>query len=252
MDGSAPTPSETQTFIALGGNLGEVAKTFQHALDELETRPEIRIGTISDNHATPAVGEQAGGGFLNAAAELWVSLEPHALLRVLQSVETQLGRVRTRRWAPRTIDLDLIFYGDRIIDTPDLQVPHPACWYRRFVLDPLAEIAGGVVHPTKHVTVRELRRRLLERPLPVGLCGGNSEVRRELGGALSAEFAEIALNPDWKSGDQPPALLCWLGDPLSESAAIPFESLPRPPRLDATVSEPLPFLRDVLAAAIGN
>lgn len=249
MEGRDKPAASTRCFVALGGNLGNVAETFETALGELVEEPDIRLGQISRNFATPAVGPNAGGGFLNAAAELFTSLSPLELLARLQHIEANHGRTRTVHWGPRKLDLDLVLYGDRVIDLPELQVPHPACWYRRFVLDPMTEIAADVVHPVKRATFAELRSRLLPRPLPVGLTGGTAELRSQIAAQLATEVPQVAIHTDWHSGEEPPALLMWLG--TGDDAV--FQSLPLLPRLDASASsDPFSFAGDVLRAALGE
>jgi 2-amino-4-hydroxy-6-hydroxymethyldihydropteridine diphosphokinase len=155
------------------------------------------------------------------------------------------------------LDLDLILYGDQVIDQPQLQVPHPASWYRRFVLDPLVEIAADVVHPQKQLTIGELRSRLLVRPLPVSLAGGSEETRAELRGRLSAEFPDAVIHDwDWRSQARLslPALLIWLGtDTALGPDVATLDRLPLLPRLDATaLADDLEVaIRDVLQAALG-
>jgi len=107
---------------------------------------------------TAPVGGPPQGPYLNAVAELSTDLPPRALLELLLSVEKRLGRERTpgERNAPRRIDLDLLFYGERVIDEPGLSVPHPRLHQRRFVLEPLAELAPALVHPVLGKTVGEL------------------------------------------------------------------------------------------------
>jgi 2-amino-4-hydroxy-6-hydroxymethyldihydropteridine diphosphokinase len=267
------TAANLRCFVALGGNVKNVAETFESALSELATstgrhenrprQPVIRLGRISTNFATPAVGPQAGGGFLNAAAELFTALSPLELLGRLQQVEASHGRDRTgigparspapAEWGPRTLDLDLILYGDRVIDAPELQVPHPACWYRRFVLDPLAEIAAEVIHPVKRASFGELRSRLLPRPLTAAFAGGTSDQRSELADRLREEFPPATFDADWSPGIELPALLFWMGMGSGRSDDATFETLPLLPRLDASaVPDLLAFLRSVLQAALGE
>ncbi|MBA3313896.1 MAG: 2-amino-4-hydroxy-6-hydroxymethyldihydropteridine diphosphokinase, partial [Planctomycetaceae bacterium] len=119
---------------------------------------DLRVGAVSRIYSTPPMGSAAGGPFSNAAASIETSLDPIALLDRLLSVEDAMGRSRDVRWGPRSLDLDLIFYGSQIIDSPRLRVPHPGCWYRRFVLDPLDEVAPHAIHPETGQTVRELRQ----------------------------------------------------------------------------------------------
>ncbi len=183
----------TTCLISLGGNLGDVMATIGGALLRLHQSPGIRVGTCSSLLRTLPVGADAGTEFVNAAAILETSLTAHELLDRLLAIETELGRVRTIHWGPRTLDLDLIFFGDAIIDDrPRLRVPHLACWYRRFVLDPLTEIAPQFVHPEKHVSISELQRRLLIRPLPVTLLGDADELETLIA-AVQPEFPEADL-----------------------------------------------------------
>ena len=193
----APLPSTSHlstprsAWIALGGNLGDVESTIAQALERLNHTPGIERISSSTVHRTVPVGENAGIPFGNAVAHLATVLDPLALLDRLQEIETQLGRVRTMRWGPRTLDLDLLLYGDEVIDQPKLQVPHPACWYRRFVLDPWVEIGADVVHPTKLQTIARLRDRLLVRPMSITFIGGEREQREGLLRSLKSEFPEI-------------------------------------------------------------
>lgn len=149
------------TYIALGANLGDRAGNIAAALDRLRADPASEVGDVSSLLANPAVGGPAGSpAFLNGAARIDTSLSPRALLDLLLSIERSLGRVRRTRWEPRAIDLDLILYGDRIIDEPDLSVPHPLMHQRLFVLEPLVEIAPTVIHPRLGVSMAELLRQL--------------------------------------------------------------------------------------------
>jgi 2-amino-4-hydroxy-6-hydroxymethyldihydropteridine diphosphokinase len=174
--------------------MGSVAETLREAWQRLHSPPEIIVGPMSSLHRTSAVGADAGGEFINAAGRLETSLAARELLQRLHTVEAEFGRVRTLRWGPRTLDLDLLFFGDAIIDAaPHLQVPHPAAWYRRFVLDPLVEIASSFVHPVKRRTIGELRERLLVRPLPVQIVE-TGEPTPKLLEPLAWEFPSAALS----------------------------------------------------------
>ena len=129
-------------FIGLGANLGDRSATLSAALDRLDRVEGIRVVTRSSFHETAPVGGPAGQPmYLNAAAKLETTLEPHALLSVLQQIELEFGRQRLERWGPRTLDLDLLLYDSLVIETPELTLPHPLMHERPFVLAPLAEIA---------------------------------------------------------------------------------------------------------------
>lgn len=149
--------------IALGGNLGDVRATAQAALVQLNETPGLEVERTSRWYSTAPVGCE--GRFLNAAALLRSELTPLQLLERLQEIETAQGRMRTGHWTPRTLDLDLMLFGQWQVDHPQLKVPHPAAWYRRFVLDPACEVAGDWVHPGCGMTLGQLRDRLLPRPL---------------------------------------------------------------------------------------
>ena len=147
----------TRAYIALGANLGDREANIRRALAEMAIDPAIRVVQVSPLLENPAVGGPSDSPeFLNAVAEIETSLEPEPLLDRLLKIEGQLGRVRERKWEPRVIDLDILLFADRIIQTPRLTIPHPLMHERRFVLEPLAQIAPGVVHPTMHRTAAEL------------------------------------------------------------------------------------------------
>ncbi len=144
-------------YIALGSNLGDREGMIRGAVERLRCDPGINDVQVSSLHEYPAVGGPPGqGSYLNAAARLETKLEPLELLHLLLHIERELGRERRERWGPRTIDLDLLLFDDLVIDTPDLTVPHPRMHERRFVLEPLAEIAGPVLHPSLRRTVQYL------------------------------------------------------------------------------------------------
>ncbi len=151
------TGSEHTAFIGMGSNLGDRRAHLEGALRALGRHPRVEPCAVSPFIETEPVGGPAGQGpYLNGAARLSTTLAPRPLLRLLQEVERQGGRERNVRWGPRTLDLDLLLYEDRIINTPDLQVPHPRMHKRHFVLEPLSHIAPDAVHPVLGRTVRQL------------------------------------------------------------------------------------------------
>jgi 2-amino-4-hydroxy-6-hydroxymethyldihydropteridine diphosphokinase len=135
-------------YIGLGSNLGDREATLRRAVDLLGSRPGIRVVAVSSLHETEPVGLLEQPRFLNAAAAVETELSPRALLDELLAVERALGRTREGpRYGPRTIDLDLLVYGEEVVREEGLDVPHPRLHERRFVLEPLAELAPGLVVP---------------------------------------------------------------------------------------------------------
>jgi 2-amino-4-hydroxy-6-hydroxymethyldihydropteridine diphosphokinase len=141
----------TSSYIGLGGNVGDVAAAMARALDALGALPDSALVATSRLYRTPAWGVTDQPDFINAVARLDTPLSPRALLEALLAIERDAGRTRladgSDRWGPRTLDLDLLLYGDRVIDEPGLHVPHPRLHERAFALVPLVEIAADAVIP---------------------------------------------------------------------------------------------------------
>jgi 2-amino-4-hydroxy-6-hydroxymethyldihydropteridine diphosphokinase len=143
-------------YIGLGANLGEPRQQLQAALAQLAAADEVELVRVSSFYLNPPLGPPDQPWYVNAVAQVRTRLAPEELLRLLQSIESVLGRVRGEHWGPRVIDLDLLLYGGEIIAAPDLTVPHPEMPRRIFVLVPLAEIAPQALHPILKKTAAEL------------------------------------------------------------------------------------------------
>jgi 2-amino-4-hydroxy-6-hydroxymethyldihydropteridine diphosphokinase len=139
----------TKAFIGIGSNLGEREAYVRRALELLAAEEGIDVVAVSELRETEPVGPVEQGRFVNGAALLETELSPRELLQRLLTIEGCLGRVRNERFGPRTIDLDLLVYGDAVVDEPGLTVPHPRLHERRFALEPVAELAPGLVIPGK-------------------------------------------------------------------------------------------------------
>jgi 2-amino-4-hydroxy-6-hydroxymethyldihydropteridine diphosphokinase len=151
------TVAAVTAYIALGSNLGDRAANIAQAIDLLRAGDRVRVMRVSSNYDNPAVGGPVDSpAFLNAAAEIETTLAARELLHRLLEIEHELGRARREKWAPRNIDLDLLLYGDEVIDEPDLRIPHPLMHTRRFVLHPLAEIAPRTTHPLHRRSIADL------------------------------------------------------------------------------------------------
>ncbi len=148
--------SRIRVFIGVGSNLGNREESLRKAAEAIRRIPKTRWLRSSKVLETEPVGGPAQGRYLNAVWEIETGLSPQELLREFLAIETGLGRVRTVRDAPRTLDLDLLFYGTEVLDFPELKVPHPRLQERRFVLEPMAELAPEWQHPVLKQSMKQL------------------------------------------------------------------------------------------------
>ncbi|MEE8413951.1 MAG: 2-amino-4-hydroxy-6-hydroxymethyldihydropteridine diphosphokinase [Dehalococcoidales bacterium] len=148
--------SELETaYLGLGSNMGNRQRNLDKAIDLLSQR--LRLGQVSSLYDTEPVGNLDQPRFLNLVCQVFTRLAPEELLTLAKGIEMKLGRSPgSTSNAPRPIDIDILFYGDRVIETEELTIPHPRLTQRAFVLIPLAEIAPNLVHPVNGSTVREL------------------------------------------------------------------------------------------------
>ncbi|MCC5643409.1 2-amino-4-hydroxy-6-hydroxymethyldihydropteridine diphosphokinase [Nostoc sp. CHAB 5824] len=144
-----------RSAIALGSNIGDSQIILEAAIEILAQTPGIHLEARSNWYQTKAVGPPQPD-YLNGCVTLQVEITAQQLLEILLEIEQQFGRVRQERWGPRTLDLDLLLFDDFIVDTPNLQIPHPRMRDRAFVLVPLAEIAPNWIEPVSGCVIKEL------------------------------------------------------------------------------------------------
>jgi len=194
---------ETTAYIGLGSNLGDRQRYIESSLKMLAGTPELRLLRVSDVIETPPLSQDDQPNYLNAVAEVQTQLNAHGLLKTLGEIEILLGRRRKEKWGPRTIDIDLLLFGDEILNEPNLTVPHPQMHLRSFVLKGLAQLNAGLLHPVLGASVAELAERLngldfaldLQRPqlvcvsgiIGVGKTTLAEKLAKELGGRILRE-----------------------------------------------------------------
>ncbi len=243
--------------LGLGSNLGDRLALLDFAVSALSETQGIEVCAISSYRETMPVGGPAGqGAFLNAAATLRTTLDPHDLLRCLQAIETDCGRLRSVRWGERTLDLDLLTYDTKFLWTPGLIVPHPLMAVRRFVLAPLAEIAPDVVHSPTGLSVASLLARLDRKPGHLALVGPSGHLKAE----VFARLKEVLDPKDWTLSLQDHGV-----EPKSEANAPTFglvvdpaqTMVPQPwqanfPLLWPDSNQPEAILAEALAACLAS
>jgi 2-amino-4-hydroxy-6-hydroxymethyldihydropteridine diphosphokinase len=150
----------TTVYLGLGSNLGNRENNLEEALKLLGQR--MKLGKISTIYDTAPLGNTSQPRFLNIACEVFTRLSPEGLLALVKGIEQKMGRY-SRSGEPRIIDIDILLYGDLVMDTRDLKIPHPGITEREFVLVPLSEIAPDAVHPVTGKTVRQMREAIKEK-----------------------------------------------------------------------------------------
>jgi len=153
-------PALQDVFIGFGSNLGDSVEICQQAIAMLASHPQIEMHEVSSFYRTEPEGYTDQPWFINGVLRCTSQLEPMEILEILRAVETHLGRTRKIRWGPRTLDLDILSYGDLLVNLPDLVIPHPRLHERRFVLVPLMEIAPEWRHPLLQMSVEGLLQNL--------------------------------------------------------------------------------------------
>ncbi|MBI1248970.1 2-amino-4-hydroxy-6-hydroxymethyldihydropteridine diphosphokinase [bacterium] len=182
-------------LIALGANLGDRGETLSQAIDELAADDDLQLEARSQLLVTKPVGGPAGQpDFLNAAARFSTQLSPSQVHQKLIEVECLHGRVRKQRWGARKLDLDLLLYDQMVIETEKLRVPHPRMSFRRFVIQPAAEVAPEMVHPELQVTLQELWLHLNQSPPIVEIAALPGPAVSQLAEAAGRELENLQVS----------------------------------------------------------
>ncbi|SPD73580.1 2-amino-4-hydroxy-6-hydroxymethyldihydropteridinepyrophosphokinase [uncultured Desulfobacterium sp.] len=143
-------------YIAIGSNLGDKLSNCLQAVGLIDRIAGCRVTARSDFFRTAPVGVTGHDWYVNGVIEISAEISAHQLLRVLLSIENDMGRVRVKKWDPRTIDLDILLFGKETMEEESLIIPHPLMHLRRFVLAPIAQIAPDLIHPVLNKTMKQL------------------------------------------------------------------------------------------------
>jgi len=150
-----------EVYLGFGSNIGDRSANISEALALLSRK--VQMGKVSAVYDTEPMGNTDQPHFLNMVCQAYTRIEPAALLALAKGIETKMGRVSGKRNAPRPIDIDILLYGDQVMETPQLVIPHPRIEERAFVLVPLAEIAPDFKHPVSGQTMKELLAGITEK-----------------------------------------------------------------------------------------
>lgn len=206
-----------RALLGLGSNLGSSRDNFAQAVGQLISACDIRLLTRSRWHRTKPIGGPSGQGeFLNGCILVQTAMEPEDLVLAIHHVEQQMGRSREVHWGPREIDIDLLLYDQRVFHSPELVIPHPRMSFRRFVLEPAAEIASQAVHPASGWTISGLLRHLCRWPRIVGFFANDADRAQQLA-------AEICRRIGCHFVEDPGDLSCFFS---SESSQQPQTNRP--------------------------
>ena len=168
-----------RVYIGLGANIDDPRRQLEDALQALQQHPCIQVNICSSFYGSKPVGPQDQPDFVNAVACIATSLTPEQLLDALQAQERQQGRIKLRHWGERCIDLDILLYGDQVVESERLRIPHPQMLLRSFVLLPLHEIAPDLVFPDGHPLQQDIDR------MPAESSAGNQEPLIRLSAAVN-------------------------------------------------------------------
>jgi len=152
----APSSAAETAYIGVGSNVGKTLNNCRKAIDLINHLDDCTVAEISQFYRTEPVGATFQDWYVNGVIRIETTLGPHELLRSLLSIESDMGRVRRQKWEPRIIDLDILLYGNDVIEESDLKVPHPLMHQRRFVLMPMVQLNPGLLHPVQRRSMSEL------------------------------------------------------------------------------------------------
>jgi len=241
------------SLLGLGSNLGNREETLRAALVEIEALPDVRVRRASEFYRSSPLGGPPGQGeFLNAAAAIETKTPPLRLLDELQDIKTRHGRAKTERWAPRPLDIDLLIYDDEVMETPMLTLPHPRMTFRRFVLQPAAEIAPRTLHPVIGWPIERLLLHLNLASDQVAIVSPSENYRRHFAEFIAKLFGARPVDrPTFATAEQfwPSQLTLWIKISSSDAstssagkpAALPYAAAAFPKLtilLDAESSAP--------------
>src|SRR6478672_4599916 len=204
----------TNCLLGLGSNLGDREATLRAALADITALPDVQVVQHSTSYRSQPVGgppDQAE--FLNAAAVIETSIAPLILLDELGKLESRLGRQPAERWSARTIDIDILLYGNEVAETAMLTLPHPRMSFRRFVLEPAAQIAPKMLHPTIGWPIERLLLHLNMASDQIILVSPSEPLRKDLSDLLHTQFnAQTIASPDFETAEHhwPAAWSTWL------------------------------------------
>jgi 2-amino-4-hydroxy-6-hydroxymethyldihydropteridine diphosphokinase len=219
-------------LLGLASNLGDSEATLRTALDEITRLPDVQLVRHSTWHRTrPVGGPPDQPEYLNGAAVVESTVPPLRLLAELQQIESRHGRERNVRWAPRTLDIDLLLYGNEVTETESLTVPHPRMTFRKFVLMPATEVAPKMRHPIIGWPIERLLLHLNQASDSLAIISPSEPMRERVGALLTAQRGARAITrPTFDTADHhwPPLWTSW------------FE-MPHVPSTNAGTHTPLPY-----------
>lgn len=163
-----PYDAAARAFLGLGSNVGDSRRTLRWAVERVDGLPGTRVVARSALYRTAPVGRAGQADFLNQVIQIETRLSPWDLLAAVLEVERQGGRVRRERWGPRTLDIDVVWYDNVVVSEPDLEIPHPRLEERRFVLEPLSELAPDLLLPSGRTVGEALERVAAQRVEKLG------------------------------------------------------------------------------------